>query len=88
MAYLKTVLTYVFFWLPNVRYGSYAMNRRECGMRVKGLGYDTGSGVDGVPRPFDHAVVRRELPVIRDDLHCTAVRLPRHAPGTRPHGNE
>jgi hypothetical protein len=40
------------------------------------MGYDTGFSYDGVTRrPFDHALVRRELQVIRDDLHCTAVRL-------------
>ncbi|MFD0737581.1 hypothetical protein [Planotetraspora mira] len=45
-------------------------------MRAKGIGYDTGFSFDGVTRrPFDHAVVRRELQIIRDDLHCTAVRL-------------
>jgi hypothetical protein len=44
-------------------------------MRVKGIGYDTGFSLDGVThRPFDHHVVRRELEIIRDDLHCTAVR--------------
>ncbi len=45
-------------------------------MRVRGIGYDTGFSMDGGPgRPFDHALVRRELEIIRDDLHCTAVRL-------------
>ncbi|HZD02168.1 MAG TPA: hypothetical protein VFA46_18865 [Actinomycetes bacterium] len=45
-------------------------------MRAKGIGYDTGFSFDGITRrPFDHAVVRRELQLIRDDLHCTAVRL-------------
>ena len=45
-------------------------------MRTRGIGYDTGFSFDGTTRrPFDHAVVRRELQVIRDDLHCTAVRL-------------
>src|SRR3984893_6099202 len=45
-------------------------------LRAKGIGYDTGFSFDGVTRrPFDHEVVRRELQVIRDDLHCTAVRL-------------
>ncbi len=45
-------------------------------LRAKGIGYDTGFSLDGVTRrPFDHEVVRRELQVIRDDLHCTAVRL-------------
>ena len=38
--------------------------------------YDPRFGFDGRHRrPFDHAVVRRELWVIRHDLHCTAVRL-------------
>ncbi|WP_172632267.1 hypothetical protein [Dictyobacter arantiisoli] len=45
-------------------------------MRAKGIGYDTGFSFDSVTRrPFDHALVRRELQIIRDDLHCTAVRL-------------
>src|SRR5262249_33007944 len=45
-------------------------------MRVKGIGYDTGFSFDGTSRrPFDHALVRRELQIIRDELHCTAVRL-------------
>jgi hypothetical protein len=45
-------------------------------MRAMGIGYDTGFSFDGVSRrPFDHALVRRELQIIRDDLHCTAVRL-------------
>jgi hypothetical protein len=45
-------------------------------MRARGIGYDAGFSFDGVSRrPFDHALVRRELQVIRDDLHCTAVRL-------------
>jgi hypothetical protein len=44
-------------------------------MRVRGVGYDTGFSFNGVSRrPFDDAVVRRELQIIRDDLHCTAVR--------------
>lgn len=44
-------------------------------MRARGIGYDTGFSFDGVTRrPFDHALVRRELEIIRDDLHCTAVR--------------
>jgi hypothetical protein len=45
-------------------------------MRAKGVGYDTGfriGGSDG--RPVEPAVVRRELEIIRDDLHCNAVRL-------------
>lgn len=46
-------------------------------MRAKGIAYDTGfvrSG--GTSREnFDPEVVRRELAIIRDDLHCTAVHL-------------
>jgi hypothetical protein len=45
-------------------------------MRAKGIGYDTGFSFDEVTRrPFDEDVVGRELQIIRDDLHCTAVRL-------------
>lgn len=45
-------------------------------MRAKGIGYDTGLERDGrFNRPFDPELVRRELTIIRDDLHCTAVRL-------------
>ena len=45
-------------------------------MRAKGIGYDTGFSFDGITRrPSDHDLVRRELQIIRDDLHCTAVRL-------------
>jgi hypothetical protein len=45
-------------------------------MRAKGIGYDTGFERDGrFNRPFDRDLVRRELAIIRDDLHCTAVRL-------------
>jgi hypothetical protein len=45
-------------------------------MRAGDIGYDAGLSFDGITRrPFDHAVVRRELQIIRDDLHCTAVRM-------------
>ncbi|HEX4203431.1 MAG TPA: hypothetical protein VHZ51_04390 [Ktedonobacteraceae bacterium] len=45
-------------------------------LRAKGIGYDTGFSYDGVTRrPFDHEIVQRELQIVRDDLHCTAVRL-------------
>jgi len=45
-------------------------------LRVRGIGYDTGFCVNGsFNRPFDHALVRRELQIIREDLHCNAVRL-------------
>src|SRR5262249_8755083 len=45
-------------------------------MRAKGMGYDTGFTVGGAAgRPFDRTRVGRELRIIRDDLHCNAVRL-------------
>lgn len=46
-------------------------------MRGKGITYDTGFVRDGVisREHFDPEVVERELRVIRDDLHCNAVRV-------------
>ena len=46
-------------------------------MRAKGIAYDTGFVLNGeISRErFDPDVVRRELAIIRDDLHCTAVHL-------------
>ncbi|MBO8201312.1 hypothetical protein JW613_23885 [Streptomyces smyrnaeus] len=46
-------------------------------MRAKGISYDTGflRGGTRSRERFDPDVVRRELSVIRDDLHCTAVRV-------------
>ena len=46
-------------------------------MRAKGISYDTGFINKGVSsrEPFDPAVVQRELQFLRDDLHCTAVRV-------------
>ncbi|MFE7355188.1 hypothetical protein ACFU8Q_18810 [Streptomyces sp. NPDC057543] len=46
-------------------------------MRAKGISYDTGfvSGEEISRERFDPNVVRRELGIIRDDLHCTAVRV-------------
>ena len=52
-------------------------------MRAKGMTYDTGllepsptSPERLASRPdFDPEVVRRELMIIRDDLHCTAVQI-------------
>lgn len=46
-------------------------------MRSKGISYDTGFVRDGaISRAhFDPEVVRRELRIIRDDLHCNAVRV-------------
>lgn len=46
-------------------------------MRARGMTYDTGFVVDGrISRErFEAAVVRRELAIIRDDLHCDAVQI-------------
>lgn len=46
-------------------------------MRARGMTYDTGFVLYGrISRErFDPAVVRRELAIIRDDLHCTAVQI-------------
>ena len=46
-------------------------------MRAKGVAYDTGFIYKGsVSRErFDPEVVRRELAIIRDDLHCNAVQV-------------
>jgi len=46
-------------------------------MRGKGISYDTGFINKGVSsrEPFDIEVVTRELHIIRDDLHCNAVRV-------------
>ncbi|OZM83794.1 hypothetical protein [Pseudonocardia sp. MH-G8] len=46
-------------------------------MRARGITYDTGFVRNGVlsRQHFDHDVVLRELEIIRDDLHCTAVQI-------------
>lgn len=46
-------------------------------MRGRGITYDTGflSAGTSTREPFDPDVVRREMRVIRDDLHCNAVRI-------------
>jgi hypothetical protein len=46
-------------------------------VRGKGITYDTGflSAGTSTREPFDPKVVRREMRIIRDDLHCTAVRV-------------
>ncbi|MFF5296239.1 hypothetical protein [Paractinoplanes globisporus] len=46
-------------------------------MRANGIAYDTGFVIDGVNslERFDPETVRRELTIIRDDLHCNAVHL-------------
>lgn len=46
-------------------------------MRTKGITFDTGflnAGISTRPH-FDTDVVGREIGIIRDDLHCTAVRV-------------
>lgn len=53
-----------------------AMAQHKRSLRARGIGYDTGFSRDGIiNRPFDQALVRHELQIIRDDLHCDAVRL-------------
>src|SRR5690606_4204676 len=44
---------------------------------AKGIAYDTGFIVRGTTSRarFDPEVVRRELAIIRDDLHCNAVQI-------------
>ena len=46
-------------------------------MRAKGITFDTGfiSAGTTTREPFDPEIVRREMQIIRDDLHCTAVRV-------------
>jgi hypothetical protein len=46
-------------------------------MRARGISYDTGFIISGRTSrdPFDPDVVERELRIIRDDLHCNAVRV-------------
>jgi hypothetical protein len=46
-------------------------------VRGKGISYETGWVRGGAifREPFDPAEVARELQIIRDDLHCTAVRI-------------
>src|SRR6266567_2214797 len=46
-------------------------------MRGRGITYDTGflSAGTSTREPFDPEIVRREMRIIRDDLHCNAVRI-------------
>ena len=45
-------------------------------VRLKGVSYDVGRELGGNWRPvFDMRVVHRELEIIGDDLHCSAVRI-------------
>src|SRR5579859_3518178 len=61
-------------WYSTVRTVLYS--GRATAMRAKGMGYDTGFSIGGsTGRPVEPPIVHRELQIIRDDLHCTAVRL-------------
>jgi len=45
-------------------------------MELKGVSYDVGRKMGGNWRPdYDPALVHREFEIIRDDLHCNAVRI-------------
>ncbi|MFC7585252.1 hypothetical protein ACFQYP_17140 [Nonomuraea antimicrobica] len=46
-------------------------------MRAYGVTYDTGflSAGTTTHEPFDPDAVRREMQIIRDELHCDAVRV-------------
>ncbi|WP_433226532.1 hypothetical protein [Microtetraspora malaysiensis] len=46
-------------------------------MRAKGISYDTGFVKNGATsrKHFNPETVKRELRIIRDDLHCNAVRI-------------
>jgi hypothetical protein len=52
-------------------------------VRGKGINYDTGARLSGgwTREAFDSSIVRREMQVIADDLHCTAVRISGSDPG-------
>jgi hypothetical protein len=46
-------------------------------MRFRGINYDTGFITAGTTtqEPFDPDIVRREMEIIRHDLHCEAVHI-------------
>lgn len=46
-------------------------------MRIRGINYDTGFISKGTTtrEPFDPQIVRREMQIIRSDLHCNGVRI-------------
>lgn len=46
-------------------------------MRGQGINYDTGflNAGSSTREPFDPEIVRREMRIIREDLHCNAVRI-------------
>ncbi|MBV9381725.1 MAG: hypothetical protein JOY82_22850 [Streptosporangiaceae bacterium] len=52
-------------------------------MRLRGVNYDVGRVLDGINwRPaYDPAETRRELEIIKNDLHCSAVKICGHDVG-------
>ncbi len=51
-------------------------------MKTAGINYDTGFVIGENSRPdFDSATVEREMQIIADDLHCSAVRVSGSDPG-------
>jgi hypothetical protein len=46
-------------------------------MRIKGITYDTGFINAGVStkEKFEPGIVQREMHIIKNDLHCNAVRI-------------
>src|SRR5690606_5505732 len=50
---------------------------KDMNMRAKGIAYDTGFLRNGTSsrQHWSPEIVRRELEIIRDDLHCTAVQI-------------
>ena len=54
----------------------------EFGAGTAGITYDTGflSAGTSTREPFETEIVRRELRVVRDDLHCNTVRITRGDP--------
>ena len=61
----------------------YPHERKDGDVRAKGMTYDTGFIRHGElsRESFDPEVVRRELAIIRDDLHCNAVQVIGGDPG-------
>lgn len=54
-----------------------AVAQHKRSLRAKGISYDTGFVYNGAisPERCDAEVIKRELRIIRDDLHCNAVRV-------------
>ena len=64
------VNTPVAFLGPSISYARLGL------VRIKGVSYDVGRVPGENWRPvFEPEVVRRELTIIKDDLHCNAVRI-------------